>query len=316
MFRTARSYWHSLGIVIAMLILLFYAALPGIVQAANTSASTSSGPKGLLITPVRDFLSVDAGGNTSGNFTVANLSDKPMDVTLSVKQFSVANYTYDYTFNQPKNDWLHLELPAVSLQPDERRQIPFNVRVPADSAPGGQYYTLFASAQLNTGGLNSTVQATDLLYVTVGGKLIRTSQLQTARAPGLAFSNINYSLQALNTGNVHFFAYSSGRLHGWLTKPAGTPDAHLLMPGRPRVLTGTVAAPVLPGVYKLTLGYRTDQGQQVQAQHWVVFIPPWFIALLLAGLLFAGQLARRRLPRGKPRQSHADSPHTDSSIDQ
>jgi hypothetical protein len=64
------------------------------------------------------------------------------------------------------------------------------------------------------------------------------------------------------------------------------------MPGSVRRLTGTIAAPVLPGVYTATYGYRTDDGQNVQQSRTVIFIPPWSVAFLLAALLVLGAIIR------------------------
>lgn len=271
------------------------AAATGIASAASTSS------KGLQITPIRQFLSVDAGKATQSHYTVANHTDNSLTVTLSAQQFSVANYTYDYTFSPPANDWLHLGLTTVSLQPNQSIDVPFTLHVPAGSQPGGYYYTLFASATLPTKGLSSTIQAADLLYVTVNGKLTRTSHLQTSSIRRVSFGrSIPFTLQPVNTGNTHFFAYVSGQLHGPLTKQAGTPDTHILMPGKPRTITASIPSPVLPGVYRATYGYKTDQGQSVMVSSWIVFIPPWFIAFLLATLLVAGKFFTRKKAPAEP----------------
>ncbi len=270
---------------------------------ASSVHSASVSENGLLITPIRQFLSVNSGRSVHSDFTVENLSDKPLAVTFTVKQFSVTNYTYNYTFNQPANDWLHLSLPGASLQPHQSLKVSYNVDTLAGSSPGGYYYTLFAGANLTSQGISSTIQATDLLYLTVNGKLTRTSHLQTSSIHWLSFGrSIPFTLQPVNTGNVYFFAYVSGQLHGLLTgKPAG-PETHLLMPGKVRTITGSINSPVLPGVYRATYGYKTDTGQTVAQSHWILFIPPWFIAFLLAALLIAGKFWSRHKRRLLPAQ--------------
>src|SRR5690349_1761743 len=81
-------------------------------------ASAASSPPmehGLLITPLRQFLSAKAGQPLNSSFTVANLTNKPLIVRLSVQQFSVTNYVYNYKFEAPTNNWLHLGFTSVSL---------------------------------------------------------------------------------------------------------------------------------------------------------------------------------------------------------
>jgi len=263
------------------------------------TAHAADNKQGLLITPIREFLSVDAGKKVESSFTVENLSSRPLAVGFSVQQFSVTNYSYNYTFSRPANNWLHLSQPGASLQPKQSMKVPYELDVPAGSAPGGYYYTLFASADLAPQGINSTVKATDLLYLTVKGDLTRTSKLQHSSIQRISFGrSIPYQLEPVNTGNVYFFAYASGELHGWTAKESATPDAHLLLPGKVRTIHGSIAGPILPGIYRATFGYKTDAGQSVSEARWVVYIPPWSVAFLLAALLIAGKFWPRR--KAKP----------------
>jgi hypothetical protein len=268
-----------------------------VVPLSTTTYAADSPPieKGLLITPLRQFLAADAGEILHSSFTFANLTTEPLTVSASVKEFSVTDYVYDYTFQNPHNDWLHLEKTSVTLQPQQSSTIRYTVAVPAKSAPGGHYYTLFASANLSSQGLNSVIQAADLVYLTVKGKLTTVSHLQSSSIDWLSFGhNISYRLRPVNTGNVYSFVYVSGQLHGLFVKPPATSGAHLLMPGKVRDLNDSIPAPILPGVYQATYGYKTEGGWIVQESHWVVFIPPWSIAFLFAVLLVVGKLWTRK----------------------
>jgi hypothetical protein len=277
---------------------------PG-VTLGTARASAAGAGEGLLITPIRQFLSVDAGKSIHSTFTVGNLTGSTLNVHLAVKQFSVTNYAYSYTFSQPGNDWLHLSTDTVAIAPGQNVDIPYSLDVPSRSPPGGRYYTLLASATASTKGVASTIQAADLLYLTVNGKLTTVSHLVGSSIHWVSFGHdVDFGLKPINTGNVYSFVYVSGQLHGLFVKPAQTSTAHLLMPGKVRNLSGSIPAPVLPGVYKATYGYKTDAGWVVQQEHWVVFIPPWFIAFVLAALLFGGKflprlLRRRHVPEDK-----------------
>jgi len=299
-----QSHWRRC-ISFAVAIALFACAtLPGITHAADTTGNSPSQPKGLQITPVRQFLSADAGAAVSDKFTVTNMTSGPLDITFSIQQFSVANYTYDYMFSQPDNGWLHLLLTETTLEADQSRDVPYILTIPADSKPGGHYYTLFASADLTAQGLNGTVQATDLLYVTVNGELTSTSHLEGSSVQRLSLGReIPFRLEALNTGNTHQFVYVSGHLRGLTAKPDATSGAHLLLPGKTRTITGNIPSPILPGIYRAVYGYRAESGQIVTASQLVVFIPPWFIALLLGILLLAGRFLSRRNRKAPPAQT-------------
>jgi hypothetical protein len=262
------------------------------------AASIPPTEKGLLITPLRQFPSVSAGTAANDSFSVANLTDKPLTVNLSVKQFSVSDYVYNYTFEAPDNDWLHLALTSITLQPNQTQKVDYTLQVPAGSAPGGHYYTLFASANLASQGLSSTIQAADLVYLTVNGKLNTVSHLQSSSIHWLSFGrSIPFSLDPINTGNVYSFVSISSQLHGLFVRPPITSGAHLLMPGHVRSISDSIPSPLLPGVYRATYGYKNEAGWIIQQSHLVVFIPPWFLAFILAALLVAGKFWPRKKHR-------------------
>jgi hypothetical protein len=269
--------------------------LCGMFSVTTQAADTPPIEKGLLITPLRQFPKADAGTTSHSSITIANLTEKPLTVALSTKEFSVTNYAYDYTFQPPKNSWLHLENNLVTLQPNQTKDIPYSIQVPTGSAPGGHYYTIFASANLSSQGIQNTIQAADLVYLTVSGKLTSVSHLQDSSISWISFGrDIPFNVQPINTGNIYSFVYVSGELHGLFVRPPVTSNAHMLMPGKVRSISDSIPSPILPGIYLAKYGYKTDAGWVIQQSHFVVFIPPWFIAFVLAALLFAGKYLTRK----------------------
>jgi hypothetical protein len=292
------------------LFLVFFSLLALSFAPAPAQAQTAKN-KGLLISPLREYVDVAAGASRAKTFTVANLTENPISVNFSVQAFSVSDYAYDYRFSDPPNDWVRLSVATLELRPGENRKIPYVVSVPADSPAGGQYYTLFASASLSDKGIASTVRAATLLYVTVEGELRRTSQLVSSSLPRFAYgTEIPYTLDVKNTGNTHFFANFSGKLQGLSAKPETTGTSHLLLPGKIRRISGAIPAPLLPGLYKATYGYTTDVGEKVAQTRFVVFVPPWSVALVVLLALLASILLQRKKPRLPPPQ---DEPNGDQA---
>jgi uncharacterized membrane protein len=250
--------------------------------------------KGLFISPIREYVKIAAGKVERSSLTVANITDKPVTVTLSVEQFSVADYTYDYTFTAPKEDWVKLESTQLELKPGKSQSVEYAVAVPKGATPGGHYFTLFASTSLESGGVASKVRAATVLYVTVDGQLRRTSDVLKENFPRLSFGgDIAFTMDVKNTGNTHFFTYTSGQLNGWTAKPKGEEVTHLLLPGTRRVIGATIQAPLLPGIYMATYGFRTDDGQTMNRSKHVIYIPPWSLVIPL-GIIWMSILLRKR----------------------
>ena len=190
-----------IGVVVAVVITVAHA-----VSAHATN-------EGLYIAPLRQDVKLVAGTSQEGKFIVGNHTDKAMTVKLSVKRFSMTEFAYSYEFYEPNNNWVVFAVPTVTLQPGEHRTVDFSLRVPANEAAGGYYFTLIASTSVRTA---VTVQAATLLYVRVDGGLTRSIEIQDSKIPKFTSTpSIPYQFDAKDTGNVYvnasFFASINGK---------------------------------------------------------------------------------------------------------
>lgn len=294
-----------------LLIILALALVP-VASSAQVSAQTPQSDKGLLITPLRSSVTVTPGSSKTASFTVANRTEKPLTVQLFDRQFSVTDYTYGYQFNTPRPDLVKIASPDIELRSGESRKVTYTIDAPANLTPGGQYYTLFASATLQASE-PITIQAATLLYITIDGELEKSTSLQSSSIQHFSFGgDFSYTLQALDTGNVHYFVYAAGVLQGATAKQADSPTTHMLMPNAIRTIKGTIAAPTLPGIYKAEYGYRTDSGQQVLATATVFYVPPWSVALLLLLVLVFLRITSRKKQARTPADSDAVQANSES----
>ena len=269
------------------IVILAYMMLPLQAHAAQT--------KRLLISPPRAYSSVDAGHEKINTITVANTTNNPMQVTLSVQQFSVNDYVYSQVFSAVKQDWLHLGADSVQLAANQSTDVQYTLTPPANVAPGGYYFSIFVSTQVQKDGGTDTMQAANLLYVTINGALTKTSQLKTSHMPRVVFGKtISYQFSVANTGNVHFFIYTQGTLSSLFTKQSGTSQTHILMPSTTRAVAGSIQSPLLPGLYHATYGYKTDSGTTVTRAQRIIYIPFWFIATIGVVAIILVRLREKR----------------------
>ncbi|MEK7153406.1 MAG: hypothetical protein AAB834_05640 [Patescibacteria group bacterium] len=81
--------------------------------------------------------------------------------------------------------------------------------------------------------------------------------------------------------------YTSGTLSGIGPKKTSDDITRMLLHNTTRTIGDTIPAPLLPGLYKATYGYRTDTNQTIQRSSYLLYIPLWSIAALL-GLSWLG----------------------------
>jgi hypothetical protein len=291
------------GILLCISFLLF-----GVIP-STTYAATAPKNKGLYISPLRSYVAFNADEHVTRALTIANLTDKPIVVDLKVEEFSVADYTYDYRFGEANNDWVQFVENKIELKPYQSHEAAYRISIPRGAAPGGHYYTLFASADLSQAGQEGTVRAASLIYLTVNGNIRRTALVKNNSSPRIVFTpQIPYTLDIKNTGNIHYFAYFSASVDGlfYHNKPTGT--SQLLMPGSSRQIKNTIPSPFIPGIYRFSYGLVPDQADPITLSRYIVVLPPWFLAILIMTGYFGFRLWQRR----KRRVSKAPNPTTDS----
>jgi hypothetical protein len=280
-----------------MIVLGVMAALLPTAAMAATTKDTS-----LSISPLRQELSVTEGAAASGKVTIGNQTESPITVTMTVKEFAVTDFAYDYVFKQPQDDWVKLPLPQAVLVSHESKSVAYSVNVPKRATPGGHYFAIFASTEIPGEGLPGTAQVVSLLYLTVKGELVRTSVLQNDTVPFLVTgSEVPYKFDVKDTGNIYFTAYFYGQLQGLFGQLPESGTSHLLMPGAVRTVDGAIPAPLWPGIYKFTYGYKVDFASIITTKSsYIVYVPPWSIAALVFLLLAGHWLWQRRHKSSKP----------------
>ncbi len=256
---------------------------------------------GLLISPPRYSMNVSAGEIENQKFTVANYTSHALDVTLSVETFTVANLSYQYQIKPVANPWLYFDQTVIHLDTGESQVHNFTLDPPPSSSPGGVYYLIVASAVSKHSGLTTTLQVAAPLYITINGTLDTSSRLGTKHSIGqFVFGDqIPFQIDVENNGNVHYQVDVKGKLSGLSSGGSTVATQHILLPGTTRRFSSSIPSPILPGLYQATYGYSSASSGDVIIKAWVIYLPPWSIALFIlviwAGVFILRTIRRRKL---------------------
>lgn len=254
--------------------------ITGIVVATATialqSVAAHAADEGLYIAPLRQDVQLAAGTSQQGTFIVGNHTNKVMTVKLSVKRFSMTDFAYTYEFYAPNNDWVTFAAPTLTLQPGEQSSVEYSLKVPAQEAAGGYYFSLIASTSAR---VSVTVQAATLLYVSVDGGLTRSIEIHDSKIPSFTSAvAIPYQFDAKDTGNVYVNATFFAELNGKRTQ-----SVYTLLPDIPRRINGSLPAPFWPGIYRLTYGFKADYMTAEETRTvTIIYVPPWTMMLGVA----------------------------------
>ncbi len=279
------------------------------------SANGSASDNGLKISPVRTDVTIDAGTTKAVQVTVTNVTNSISayqvqinDFTASTDESGQPQILLDNTKFAASHSLKRIvnNLPTVTLQPGEVRNISIPITVPKNYPAGGYYgaVRLVPHTDANAPGKQVTLSASvgSLVLVTVPGdiheivsvasldarKQVQANQIDSPRAIFLDNKKINGVIRFQNGGDVQEQPFGKLQVKNWRGKVVATYEINNETP-RGNVLPNSIRKFSVPlnklgSVGKYTMvgnfGYGTD-GQLITAQSSFYIIPIYIIVLLV-----------------------------------
>ncbi len=280
--------------------------LTGLFVLVPLKASAASKPApGLRLSPLRSYPVQKPGQSVTGSLTLTNNTDKPIVATMQAETFKVTNSNYDYSFDADEiAKWVHFYDTEVSLVPKQTKVVNYSLEVPSGAAGGGYYFALMASAQpaANPNGVLEIKRVSSLVYLEVGGKLIKKGQLVNLNLPWFSFSKtIPVEVNMANNGNTHIRSRLDMTTWRWPGQQQvnRSQQENFLLPRTVRKIDAKLTLKFLPGIYNVKVEYAPPQGGVMRQEKSVVYVPPW--SIVLVGVVVVGVAAELAWQFGKER---------------
>lgn len=225
-----------------------------LIMGGGSSASAQESEQHITVSPVSSDISLNPGGLYNGVATIRNEGAAAFNVAASVTGYHAKNLTYDPVFT-PVNSagdvtsWITLgEKQIDRITPGSTTELPFTIRVPATTKPGG-YYAVIFSQTTPTGATSQSIirhnRVGTILYITVNGAMQREGSARADSVTMLSFDgSVAIPVIASNTGGVHFTSDYTVRVTSLFGK---------------QLLTKSVSAPVLPQTERrLVVDWKAD----------------------------------------------------------
>jgi len=274
-----------------------------LLPAGVVSAAQPVVPEGLTIAPVRAELTISPGTVQTGQLTIYNTTNSSLSVAMSAESFSVTNPQYDYAFDPTSNiiRWVQFDQNNVMLLPGKSMLITYSIAVPLGASPGGEYISLFATTTIDQSGqgLSSSERVGSLLYITVSGDATHSGRLQSLLTPWITAGSSSWTATIQNTGTAHFTSDYDMRVETlWNSPVSSSSGSSLILPGTMRLISGSIAQPNIPGIYKLVFSAGLGDSPSARLEHYIIYMPlyAWCIFVLVLAFIMTRviQIVKRK----------------------
>jgi hypothetical protein len=252
---------------------------------------------GISLFPIKFNVTVDPGKSYSDTITVINPNDFSIGVQPEIENISTGDEgaidLVDQDIPHGLTAWISISKTPFDLGPQERRQIPFNIDIPANGEPGGHYGAILFRGIPPSGtpssGVGISGRVGSVVLVNVPGKTFQTGSIEFFSGPDsfVAHGPVNFTFKVKNTGNTHFDPQGKITLTGPFIGTINVPfDPRIVFPGHNRTFTTSWGNYYGFGPITASLNINIpDSGAQSATLTFFMF--PWQEAIGLIAVLLA-----------------------------
>ncbi len=253
--------------------------------AVFSNIKTVSAQVGISLYPIKFRIEVEAGKTYSDTITVINPNDFSIGVKPEVENLNVGDegsiHLIDTDIPHGLTTYISIDRTSFDLGPQERRQIPFSVSVPANGEPGGHYGAILFRSAAPSGATESGVGISgrigSVFLVNVPGKTSKTGFISDFTGPASFITRgpVDFSFKINNTGNTHFDPDSKITLTGLFIGKVEVPfESRVVFPGHDRTFKASWPIRYVFGPVTANLNTNIpDSGAQSASLTFFVF--PW-----------------------------------------
>lgn len=179
------------------------------------SVRQAEAAQGFTIFPAKISLDIDKGAEQSSRIKVTNAGDDKVGVLVSVQDMVPTSGSggFNYVPKAPGItslvDWISIDKTIFSLKPNESKEVPFTIKVPADASPGSRFAIVFFATGAppgKSGQLNVSARVGALVFLTVPGDFRQTGEISNFNSQKFTYKKeaIKFNFDFTNTGTVYF----------------------------------------------------------------------------------------------------------------
>lgn len=255
--------------------------------------------QGFTIFPAKVFLTIDKGTEGSSWIRVTNAGDAKVGVLISTEEIvPQANNSFNTLPKAPGIssivDWMKIDKKVFNLKPNESKEVPFSIKVPADASPGSRFAIVYFGTGApagEKGQLAISARVGALVFITVPGDFRQTGEISNFRSSNkFIFQKepISFKFDFSNTGTVYFEPKGTIAVTNIFRQTAGTipVEGQVVLPTGFRTIYVTWPYDGwLFGIYKAHLAISVTGKGDIAAADTMIYAFPVLPSLGALGIL-------------------------------
>ncbi len=143
--------------------------------------------------------------------------------------------------------WLFIERSSVTVKAGETQTIPFEIRIPSSTRPGGHYAAIFLSTlppnQISSSSTQVVARTGALVILRVNGSLSESYAIDRLALNGASFTHppVAFSMLVRNTGDIHLVPQGTMTIRNMFGRVSATilvnPQGSRVLPASNRLLS-------------------------------------------------------------------------------
>lgn len=279
----------------------FCSAILAIAGTPQLVSATGSDPYSMRVSPAKAELGELTPGKTyTGTFTVENSGTNKIGFQATPSSYTVSDELYTSDFESTNDytyitDWVTVSPASGDLEPDEKAEVTYTIKVPEDAPSGGQYAAILIKMIEPEQAANSTAVAAIkqigfVLYSSVSGETHKSTKVIENTVPTIRFNPpITASAVVENTGNVHISSSHTLQVYNLfggeeVYSNVDHPTETVILPETSRLVTQTWDSAPHLGIFRVKQTVSTIDQESI-TEKLVLLCPIWFLFILLL-LLF------------------------------
>ena len=265
----------------------------------------SDAAQAITLSPASSEFVIKPGAADGKTVDIINSGTDSFNVKLSVSPYHVTGENYDPKFTQlpgtvDPSSWVKLSSTDESVGPAKVLTVPYTIKVPKGTAPGGYYAVIFAETTSNSSktGVVSHNRVGNILYITVDGDIKSGGNVAGDGLPFLHFMGpVSIGTKVSNSGGTHFVTKAKYTVTNYTGKTVfSSSTERYILPQTEREFKTNWTPQTLFNIYTVHRSATVAGVEKKLPDQKIVVVNPWLligIAFLL-GILIGVPLQRAR----------------------